>query len=133
MQRRVSRAKYNEAVTNAMRERRSRLDAEAALAIHASVDTATADTITRLHTEATALRGIVAAQVVALERTGRGDEAQALRWQLGSAGLDLADEIAARQPSPGALPAKRVYTAAESRLLAEVHRFRKAAAEGAAS
>jgi hypothetical protein len=127
MQRRVSRAKYNEAITNLMRERRGRLDAEAALAIHASADTATADTITRLHTEATALRGIVAAQVVALEAAGRGEEAADLRRQLGSAGVDLTVEIGQRQPTPGALPARRTYTAAESRLVAELYRRSKAA------
>ncbi|OXS35429.1 hypothetical protein [Streptomyces sp. XY006] len=92
-----------------------------------STDTATADTITRLHAEATALRGLVANLIVGLEATGRGEEASDLRRQLGSAGVDLTDEIAARQPSPDVLPAKRVYTVAESRLVAELHRRNKAA------
>ncbi|CAL9348446.1 hypothetical protein SUDANB1_00411 [Streptomyces sp. enrichment culture] len=127
MQRRVSRAKYNEAIGSALRERRWRLDAEEKLAIQTSADTATADTITRLHSEASALRGIVAAQVVALEAAGRGDEALALRQQLGSAGIDLTVEIGQRQPTPGALPATRTYTPAESRLVAELFRRNKAA------
>ncbi|MFD8234057.1 hypothetical protein ACFV20_19515 [Streptomyces sp. NPDC059696] len=124
-------AKSDEATTLFLRERKRRLDAEEALAEktarEAAADASAAETINRLHGEATALRGIVAAQVVALETAGRGDEALALRQQLGSAGVDLTVEIEQRQPSPGALPAARTYTPAESRLVGELFRRNKAA------
>lgn len=125
------RAEYDKAFGLLIKERKARLDAEEALAEktarEAAADSSAAETINRLHAEASALRGIVAAQVVALETAGRGDEALALRQQLGSAGVDLTVEIGQRQPSPGALPAARVYTPAESRLVAELYRRNKAA------
>ena len=124
-------AEYEKAFGILMRERKARLDAEQALAEQtargAAADSSTADTITRLHTEATALRGIVANQVVALEAAGRGEEAADLRRQLDSAGVDLTVEIGQRQPAPGALPAQRTYTAAESRLVGELYRRSRAA------
>jgi hypothetical protein len=124
-------AEYATAFGLLMKERKARQDAEQALeeatVRGAAADSSTADTITRLHSEASALRGIVAAQVVALEAAGRGEEAADLRRQLGSAGVDLTVEIGERQPAPGALPARRTYTAAESRLVGELYRRSQAA------
>ncbi|MES9522403.1 hypothetical protein [Streptomyces capoamus] len=90
-------------------------------------DEATAATITRLTTEASELRRIMASHIRGLEREGWFQTADLLRGQLASAGLDLTAELASGwKPGEGALPAKRTYTAAESRLLAEVHRRNQA-------
>ncbi|WP_189232621.1 hypothetical protein [Streptomyces flaveolus] len=124
----MSRAKYNEAVSAALAERRLRLDAEEALAGKTARETAadrlTADTITRLSDEAAALRGIVAALVLGFEGSGRYEDATALRRQLLDAGLDLTTEIGNR--TPGARPARRQYTPAEAALHGDLRRTREA-------
>lgn len=129
IQRRVSRAKYNEAIGAVLKERRLRLDAEDALAAKTDRETAagrlTADTITRLSAEATSLRGIVATLVLALEGSGRYEDATALRRQVLGAGLDLTEEIGTRARS-GARPAPRQYTPAEAALRGDLRRAREA-------
>ncbi|MDN3244102.1 hypothetical protein [Streptomyces sp. ZSW22] len=93
---------------------------------HSRTDRLTADTITRLHDETTALRGIVAALILQLEGSGRYEDATALRRQLLGAGLDLTEEIGARAPLPGARLARRQYTPAEAALRADLRRAREA-------
>ncbi|MFE0800125.1 hypothetical protein [Streptomyces sp. NPDC058812] len=93
---------------------------------HTRVDRLTADTITRLHDESAALRGIVAALILQLEGSGRYEDATALRRQLHDAGVDLVDEIKARAPRPGARPAARQYTPAEAALRGDLRRAREA-------
>ncbi|PZT70151.1 hypothetical protein DN402_31485 [Streptomyces sp. SW4] len=126
----MSRAKYNQAVAAGQHERRLRLDAEERLAAkeaaESRADQATASTINRLATEVTALRGIVACLVVAMESDGRAADAHALRQQLAAAGVDVREEIVERLPTPDMRPAKRVFTPSESRLIGQLHLARKA-------
>lgn len=132
IQRRVSRAKYNQALSETMRERRLRLAAEEKLAATADSESTSqrqaADTITRLSSDNQALRGILAGLLVAMEADGRVQDAYSLRRQVHAADLDLTVEVAERRPDPKARPAKRVYTVGEAALLAELHRTRKALA-----
>jgi hypothetical protein len=89
-------------------------------------DEVTAATITRLTTEASALRRIVAAHIRGLEQDGWGEMAAALRERLAAEHLDLTSELASGwRPGEGAVPAKRTYTSSESRLLADLHRQRE--------
>ncbi|MFJ6066529.1 hypothetical protein ACIQHU_26235 [Streptomyces tendae] len=126
----MSRAKYNEAIGAVLKERRLRLDAEEALAAKTDRETAadrlTADTITRLSAETTALRGIVAALVLAFEGSGRYEDATALRRQILDAGLDLTEEIGTRAHRAGAAPVRRQYTPAEAALRGDLRRAREA-------
>ncbi|MFJ3037769.1 hypothetical protein [Streptomyces tendae] len=130
IQRRVSRAKYNEAIGTALTERRLRLDAETALATKADRETAadrlTAGTITRLAAENTALRGIAATLVLALEGAGRYEDSTALRRQLHDADVDVTEEIGTRAHRAGAAPVRRQYTPAEAALRADLRRARQA-------
>ena len=91
-------------------------------------DGATADTITRLSRRADALARILAGHLVGLERQGWAEEGLRLREQLTAAEVDLSGELYSVTPSEDALPAERVYTPLEARLMGELHRSEKARA-----
>jgi hypothetical protein len=93
-----------------------------------AADGATADTINRLARRADALAGILAGHLVGLERQGWAEEGLRLRAQLAAAEVDLSAELYRATPSEDALPAGRVHTALEARLIGELHRSEKARA-----
>lgn len=91
-----------------------------------AADGATAETINRLARRADALAAILAHHLVGLERQGWAEEGVRLRAQLATAEIDLSAEMYLATPSEDALPAARVHTALEARLIGELARSEKA-------
>jgi hypothetical protein len=116
----VSRASYE-----ALNRKYQRVQAQ--LEAHDKADRAETRSITRLAAEVDALKRIVAGHIRHLERSTLSEHASPLHAQLADAGIDITIELdRSCRPGGSALPATRTYTAAESRLIAELHRSEKA-------
>ncbi|MEV6180143.1 hypothetical protein [Streptomyces sp. NPDC052015] len=124
----VTRRRYEDLRTAyaAMKIRTRKAEAKVANyeATSRAADKSAADTITRLSGEAAALRRIVAHQIGELEQAGLTGQAYDLRQRVAAANIDLTTELSHEVP---ARPAGHRHTAAESRLVAEIDRTRKAA------